>query len=106
MIHLYGWLFVGGLGAWFLRMSLFTQDDNVAILAGLVTTASWGLFAYMSLAVEVPAGTQGLVQRSWPAVTYFAIGLALIGAYIALTGPLAAIGREFSDMKQTQTNQR
>lgn len=102
-MNLHAWLFVGVIAVLFLRQALYTADDGVAILSGLASAGAWGLFAYQSLAVEIADGAGGFVTRRYPAVALFAVGLGVVGIFIALTGPIAAIGRE---TRQQTTQER
>lgn len=103
----WGWLFIGGFAAIMLRQALYTADDNIAIITGLSSFGAWGLFAYQSLnvAITVGGGADPITHR-YPAMALFAVGLGLIGLYIALTGPIAAIGaatQELRDQSQQTT---
>jgi len=95
------WLFIGVIGIGSTTIALSTQsegarlwpnDDAVAIISGVVGFISWGLWTYGTLNIEV-AGDSTVYTFSTPAVTYFGIALALVPAYIALTGPVNIINR-------------
>jgi len=73
--------------------ALFPADDGIAIISGVVGFVAWGIFSYGALNVEVVTDSGGVVSTSMPAVTYFGVALALIPAYIALTGPVNIINR-------------
>jgi len=73
--------------------ALFPNDDGIAIISGVVGFIAWGFFAYGALNVEVVTDSGTTVATSMPAVTYFAVALALIPGYIALTGPVNIINR-------------
>lgn len=68
------------------------NDNGVAIFSGVVGLISWGLVAYGSLNIVV-VGDSVTHSFSMPSVTYFAIMMALIPAYVALTGPVEIISR-------------
>jgi hypothetical protein len=100
---IWGWLFVGLLAAILLRQALYTTDDNVAIMTGLLSFGAWGLFAYQSLSVEFTlGGGADPVTRRYPAMALFAVAFGVIGLYIALTGPIAAIGTAARDLTADQ----
>lgn len=104
---LWGWLFIGGFAAIMLRQALYTADDNIAIVTGLASFGAWGLFAYQSLFVEITVGGGAdPVTRQYPAMALFAVGLGLVGLYIALTGPIAAIGSATQELRDNRQQTR
>lgn len=95
------WLFIGfiALAATAVALStkseaatLWGNDDGVAIFAGIVGFLAWGVWTYGTLNVEVVTDS-GVEVFSMPSVTYFGVAMALIPAYIALTGPADIIRR-------------
>jgi len=78
-----GWLFVGGVAV------LFVQDDGLAIIGGTAGTITWGVWTYGTLNVRV-VGDAVTYTFTMPALR---IALALVPAYIALTGPVELVQR-------------
>jgi hypothetical protein len=97
---LWGWLFVGLVGAAALWRATTTADDDVAILSGLIATGSWGMFSFQSLNVEIANGTE-LVTNSYPEMGFFGAALGVVGLFIALTGPI----EEFGDAPEKMRNE-
>lgn len=72
--------------------ALFPNDDGVAIMSGITGVIAWGVWTYGALDVSVAA--DGTIHTfSMPSVAYFGVAMALIPAYIALTGPADIINR-------------
>lgn len=87
-----GWLFVGVVATIATVGALSTPDDVLAIITGVVGTVSWVLFAYGALDVSVVADS-ATQTFTMPALTLFAVMMALPPAYVALTGPVEVVGR-------------
>lgn len=85
-------LFVGTVALITTIMALLTPDDAMAIITGVSGFLSWGLIAYGSLDVQV-VGDSTTFTFTQPSVTVWAIVMALIPAYIALTGPTELVNR-------------
>jgi hypothetical protein len=71
---------------------LFPNDDGVAIYSGVVGFIAWGFVAYGSLNVRV-AGDSTVHSFSMPSVTLFAVMMAVVPGFIALTGPVDIVRR-------------
>lgn len=96
------WLFIGVVSILATGVALLTKtqgaalipnDDGMAIFAGVVGFVSWGIWSYGALDLETVTDSGTVVSHSMPAVTYLGVALALIPAYIALTGPVDIIRR-------------
>lgn len=87
-----GWLFVGVVAILATALALFTDDDGVAILAGTAGTITWGVWTYGTLNVRV-VGDSVTYTFTMPSLTLLGIMLALLPAYIALTGPVELVAR-------------
>lgn len=89
----WGWLFVGLVGLVSMRYALGTAQDEVAIVTALVAMGAWVLWGWQALNVEVVSNGETLVYQ-YPAMTFFAAGVALVNLYIVLTGPVALIAEQ------------
>jgi len=96
------WLFIGVVAMLATGVAVSTKtkvagaypnDDGIAIFSGVISFISWGMVAYGALNIEVITETGEIVSYSMSSVTYFAIALALVPAYIALTGPVDIVRR-------------
>jgi len=102
-----GWLFTGVTALLITVIALLTQTeaartlgdaDGIAIVTGGLGTVLWGIFAYGSLNVE--ATSNGVVITfAEPAITLAAVAMALLPAYVALTGPMEIIESRYRDMQ-------
>jgi len=98
-MNVLAWLFIGVIGAGATYLSLTTGNDQLAILTGLIGTVSWLLFAFLSLeVVEVSSGVQ--VTSRYPAMAAWGLAMAAPNFYIALTGPLFELERQFDDIRE------
>lgn len=86
------WLFIGLVAILATALTVITSDDGTAIMAGVVGFITWGFFAFGSLDVRV-VGDAVTYSFSMPAVTIFAVMMAMGPGYIALTGPIEIIAR-------------
>jgi len=86
------WLFVATVGLLATAGAVLTNDDGVAILAGIAGVGAWGLAAFGALdLVVVSNGTE--VAAQYPPITVFCAGMSLIPLYVALTGPINIVRR-------------
>jgi len=99
------WLFIGFIALSVTAVAVLTQtqgaalipnDDGVAIVSGTVGFVSWAIWTYGTLDVEVVSDA-GVEVFSMPSVTFFGIVMALIPAYVALTGPAEIIASRYKD---------
>lgn len=86
------WLFVGCVAILATAAAVLTNDDGVAIVAGVLGFVTWGVWTYGSLDVRA-VGDSVTYTFSMPSLTILGIAFALIPAYIALTGPTEIINR-------------
>jgi len=87
------WLFVGVVAILATATALGTDDDGVAILAGTAGTITWGVWTYGTLNVEAVDGAGSTLTFTMPSLTLLGIALALVPAYVALTGPVELVAR-------------
>lgn len=87
-----GWLFTGFVAILATAMALFVDDDGLAIVAGTAGTITWGIWTYGTLNVRV-VGDSVTYTFTMPALTLLGIALAIVPAYIALTGPVELVQR-------------
>jgi len=87
------WLFVGVIAVLATIGAVLTNDDGVAIVAGILGFIAWGVWTFGSLNVEVVTQTGDIVAFSNLAATMLGIALALIPGFIALTGPVEIVSR-------------
>lgn len=85
-------LFLGAVGAGASYVSLSrASDDQLLILAGLIGTVTWLLFAYSALA-QVDISANGVITpQPDPALAVWGVMMAAPNFYVALTGPLEII---------------
>lgn len=72
--------------------SLYGNDDGVAIFSGIAGVISWGIWTYGTLEVTV-VGDAVTYTFSMPSLTFFGLMMAVIPAFIALTGPAEIVSR-------------
>lgn len=84
-------IFLGVLAASLFAAALYTRDDSAAIVSGLLDFVVWGVWAFACFNVEVSDGAGSIVTREYPALAIIAAVFALIGLYVALTGPVALL---------------
>lgn len=99
-----GWLFIGVVGLIATYTALTTQQDDIAIMWGLIGVFSWALFSFQSLHVLVhAAGSSTPDSYSYAAVSVWGLALAIANAYVVLNGPIALVdqrGRANSEVTQ------
>jgi len=102
-----GWLFMGVVAVVFTLLALLTQTqavrtfadaDGIAIITGALGTITWGIFAYGSLNVQT-TNSGVVIQFQMPALTFTAVAIAILPAYIALTGPAELLSSRYKDMQ-------
>lgn len=72
--------------------AIWPNDDGVAIMSGVVGFISWGMVAFGAFDIRV-VGDSVTYTFTMPYVAIFAVMMALIPGYIALTGPATIIRR-------------
>jgi hypothetical protein len=97
------WLFIGFVALCSTAVALSTKtevaglygsDNGIAIFAGIVGFLSWGVWTYGTFNLQVVTDS-GVEVFNMPSLTYFGIAMALIPAYIALTGPAETISSRY-----------
>lgn len=76
--------------------TFFANDDGAAIFSGIVGFISWGMVAFGSFDVRV-VGDSVTYSFNMPTVAFFAVMMALIPGYIALTGPANIIAERYKE---------
>lgn len=71
---------------------LFPNDDGIAIYSGVVGFIAWSFVAYGALDLQV-VGDSTVHSFSMPSVTIFAVMMAVVPGFIALTGPVDIVRR-------------
>lgn len=87
------WLFTGLVAILATGAAVGTNDDGMAIFAGTAGTITWGVWTYGTLNVEAVDGAGSTLTFTMPSLTLLGIALALIPAFVALTGPVELVGR-------------
>ncbi len=89
---LQAWLFIGAVAALTTGAALWTADDSIAILTGVLGFISWGLWAYGALNLQIvrDATTYTYTQ---PEVALLGVALAIVPGFIALNGPVEMMAR-------------
>lgn len=93
------WIFIGAIGAGATLISVTTDNDQVAIISGLVGTLSWLLFAYFSLSITTIDQSGTFHTTRYPALAAYGVAMALPNFFVALTGPLEILTNP-EDLKQ------
>lgn len=86
------WLFIGVCAILATGLALYTNDNGVAMMMGVLGFVTWGVWTFGTLDVTV-VGDSTTYSFTMPAVTILGIVLALVPGFIALTGPIDLIGR-------------
>lgn len=95
------WLFVGRIAFGWTVLTLAAAvyvdpiddtGDAVAMVGGVVGFVLWGVWTFGVLNVEVRDGG-ATTAFSHPELALVGIAMALVPAYIALTGPIDLVGR-------------
>jgi len=77
--------------------ALYTTDNGIAILAGVIGTFSAGLATFGLFNIEVVSNGTVVGVGSQPALALFTATLAMLAAYPALTGPIDLVGENMDD---------
>jgi cytochrome c biogenesis protein CcdA len=86
-----------GVGVLSTAAALYTTDNGIAILAGVVGSFSAGLATYGLFNIEVVSNGTVVAVGSQPAIALFTATLAMLAAYPALTGPIDLVGESMDD---------
>jgi len=98
------WLFIGLISLCVTGVAVLTQtqgaalipnDDGVAIMSGTVGFVSWAIWTYGAFNIEVVTDNGVEAFTSTP-VAIFGVLMALIPAYVALTGPAEIIASRYN----------
>lgn len=94
------WVFIGLIGAVSTYISLTTDDNQMAIMSGLIGGLSWMLFAYFSLEIAVYTQNGDRVITRYPSMAAYGLAMAAPNIYVALTGPLELVRNRDTEIKQ------
>jgi len=95
-----GWLFTGALAVLATTAALLVSDDGLAIVTGTGGVVTWGVWTYGTINVEVVAHHNNHIHTfAMPELTLLGIMMALLPAYIALTGPVELVARASSNTR-------
>lgn len=86
-----GWVFVGVVAAGATYVTLTTDNDQLAIISGLIGMLSWLMFSFLSLEIIIYDGAGGEQITRYPSMTAWGLAMAAPNLYVALTGPLHII---------------
>lgn len=95
------WLFVGRIAFLWTLVTLAgaiyvdgsdKTGDALATVGGSVGVVLWGVWTYASLGIEVVDGGT-TVTFEQPTLVILGVAMALVPAYIALTGPIELVDR-------------
>lgn len=86
------WVMVGLVAILSTVGAVLTSDNGVAIVAGVVGFITWGIWSFGALDVTV-VSSGGVETFSMPEIAFLGLMLALLPAYIALTGPVEIVAR-------------
>lgn len=86
------WVFLAALATIVSAVAIYTADDGIAILTGVIGFLTWGFCAFGALNLQ-RVMQSNVYTTSMPGVAMFCILLGLLPGYIALTGPFELIGR-------------
>lgn len=85
------WVMLGLIAAGFTYLTLTTDNDQLAIISGLVAMFSWLLFGYFALGITIYDQTGTPHTDRYPAMAAYGLMMALPNLYVAITGPLEII---------------
>lgn len=83
-------IFIGLVAAGATLISVTTDNDDIAIISGIIGSLSWFLFAYSSLSITTFEGGTAHTTR-YPALAVWGVAMAVPDVIVALTGPLEII---------------
>jgi hypothetical protein len=89
---LQAWLFLGAIAALTTGAALWTAENNIAILTGVLGFISWGLWAYGAFDLTVVRDAT-VYTYTQPEVAVLGVALAIVPGFIALNGPVEMIAR-------------
>lgn len=94
-----GWLFLGLIAFAATYVTLTTNEDDVAIMFGLVGLLTWGLWSFQSLSVVVwPDGSSSAEIYSYPMFSMWGVAMAVTCLYVVLNGPIALVDQRRNDL--------
>lgn len=92
------WLFTGALAVLATVGAVLAPDDGLAIVGGTAGFLAWGVWTFGTLEI-VAVGDSSTFTFTHPSLTMLGIAMALVPAYIALTGPVSIISRAGNDTR-------
>jgi hypothetical protein len=82
-------------------LALMSDDDALAMVLGAVGVVAWGMVAYGALDVRV-VGDSVTYSFGMPAVTIFAVAMALVPGFVLIAGPPNLLGSRVRDPRQDE----
>lgn len=86
------WLFVGLVAVLVTGVAVTTSDNGIAIVSGTLGFILWGVFAFGAYDVTVVTDS-AVRQQTMPFVALVGVMMAIVPAFVALTGPIEIIQR-------------
>lgn len=87
-----GWLVIVAHGTLATALALLTDDDGIAIFAGIVGFLAYGIASFGAFDLVVISNGTELQRNEW-LVSGMLLTLSVIPGWIALTGPVNIIRR-------------
>jgi len=90
-MQLIGLIFLGVVAAGATLLSVTTENNDIAIITGVIGSITWLLFAFFALDVTIVDDAGSVSKVRYPALAAWGVMMAVPNAYVALTGPLQII---------------
>lgn len=95
------WLLIAAAGIAVTALALLSDDEAVAMVLGAVGVIAWLMVAYGALDVRV-VGDSVTYTFQMPAVTIFAVAMALIPAFVLIAGPPNLLGSRYPNPRSEE----
>ena len=76
-------------------IAMTTSSDQTAIIAGIIGTTAGGVAAIGAFNVEVVTDSGAMSVGAEPGVAMLLVGMVIVDAFVALTGPLEILGKAY-----------
>lgn len=86
------WAFIGMVAIAATGVALYTSDNAMAIITGLLGMFGWGMWSFGALNLQVVRDAT-VYQFGEPMLTIFGVALALVPGFIAINGPIEMVQR-------------
>lgn len=93
------WLAIGAIGlastsaAGYFALRMTPEEDATVIAAGTLGFLAWGVWSYGAFNIHYPIDGSPSLAFTEPTVALVGLGCAVLSGFLALTGPIEAIGR-------------